>query len=138
MRKGLKLIVLLCGLAFMAGCTMRIVDFTVISSKNVKVPTKARGQRVTGKDCTFVVFVPIGIPNMKEAIDRAIESGGGDYDALVDGVVYQDNYSFIIGQMCFRVEGTPINTKSSTSMKELDGKELLRHSSRFTAPGFQN
>jgi hypothetical protein len=138
MKNASRLIVLLCGLVFLAGCTIRIVDFTVISSKNVKVPTKARGQRATGKDCIFVFFFPFGIPNMKEAIDRAIEGAGGDYDALVDGVVYQENNFFVIGQMCYRVEGTPINTKASTSMKEFEGKELLRHSSQFTAPSFQN
>src|SRR5579871_4145301 len=93
---------------FMTGCTMRLVDFTVISSKNVKVPTKATGQRVTGEDCVFVLFVPFGVPNMKEAIDRAIASAGGDYDALIDGVIYQNNYSFIIGEQCFKIEGTPI------------------------------
>lgn len=130
MNKAAKLIVLLCGLVFLAGCTLRLVDFTVISSKNVKVPTKAKGERVKGEDCNF--FFP---PNMKEAIDRAIESAGHDYDALVDGVVYS---TWIPLYQCYEVEGTPINTKTSTSMKEFEGKDLLRHSSRSTDPNFTN
>lgn len=124
MIKTWKMIVVLgCSLTFMAGCTMRLVDFTVISSKNVQVPTKAKGQRVQGEDCAF-----FSVPNLKEAMDRAIESSGANYDALVDGVVYQKYFFFFT---CFRVEGTPINTKQS-SMKELDGKDLMLHSSRST------
>ena len=138
MKNAPRLFVLLCGLVFLAGCTMRMVDFTVISSKNVKVPTKVRGERVTGKDCIFVFFIPLGVPNMKEAIDRAIESAGGEYDALIDGVVYQDLYAFIIGQICFRVEGTPINTKASISMNKFEGKELWRHSHLSEEPVLKN
>lgn len=133
MNKSWKMVVVSGCLIFLAGCTLRIVDFTVISSKNVQVP-KAKSQRVAGKDCVMVFLFPFGIPNMKEAIDRAIESAGGDYDALVDGVVYQDNYYFILGEMCFRVEGTPINTKAKSSMKDFEGKDLMFHSNRYTDP----
>lgn len=72
---------------------------------------------------------------MKEAIDRAIESAGGDYDALVDGVMYQDTvFMLVVTQICYRVEGTPINTKAKSSMKDLEGKDLMLHSSRHTDP----
>ena len=111
----------------LSGCTIRIVDFTVISTKNVKIPTADKGTRVTGEDCVVVFLIPFGIPNMKEAIDRAIENAGPEYDALVDGVVYQLNHNFLVGQQCYKVEGTPINTKKSVSMNE-DG--LLKHSKR--------
>lgn len=120
-----KGVVVCCSLSlFLIGCTIRLVDFTVISSKNVSVPTKAAGKRVAGEDCAF-----FGIPNMKEAIDRAIESGGGNYDALVDGVLYEQDRFF---QRCFKVEGTPINTKAGVSMNQFEGKELLLHSSLST------
>jgi hypothetical protein len=113
-----------------------MVDFTVISSKNVKVPSKARGSRVSAQDCVPVIFFPLGIPNMKEAIDRAIEGAGPDYDALVDGVVYQINQSFILGQLCYKVEGTPINTKSAVSLNMDEQNHLLFHSRRHDAsPG---
>lgn len=126
MRIG-KLVFLLLAVVGLSGCTIRMVDFTVISTKNVDVPTASKGTRVTGEDCVLVLVFPFGIPNMKEAIDRTIENAGGNYDALVDGVVYQVNHSFIIGQQCFRVEGTPINTKESVSFRKSD---LLRHSQR--------
>ena len=116
------LVVLCCSFIFLTGCTIRLTDFTAISTKNVKMPTKGKGKRVRGEDCS--AFVP---PNMKEAIDRAIEGAGGDYDALVDGVLYAENYFFYA---CFKVEGTPINTKESVSMKESDRQNLMLHSKR--------
>lgn len=126
MTKVRNLIVLFVALVVLGGCSTRLVDFTVISSKNVNVPTKQKGQRVTGEDCVFVfISIPFGIPNMKEAIDRAIETAGPSYDALVDGVVYQTHNPF---QMCFKVEGTPINTKSDGSRSNFQGKDMIRHS----------
>ncbi len=113
---------------FLSGCTIRLVDFTVISTKNVRIPTADKGKRVTGDDCVIVILFPFGIPNMKEAIDRTIENAGSEYDALVDGVVYQLNHSFLFGQQCYRVEGTPINTKNSVSIS--NEASLLRHSKR--------
>lgn len=130
MTKAWKLVMASLVLIFLTGCTIRMVDFTAISTKNVKLPTKARGKRVTGEDCVVVVLFPFGIPNMKEAIDEAIEGAGENYDALVDGVVYQINEFFIVGRQCFKVEGTPINTKDAISMKEIEGKDLMLHSSR--------
>ena len=116
------------------GCTIRMVDFTAISTKNVKIPTVAKGNRVTGEDCIPVILIPLGIPNMKEAIDRAIESAGPDFDALVDGVVYHQNYSFLFGQVCYVVEGTPINTKTSVSMLDIAEKPIMFHSFHQSKP----
>ena len=55
--------------------------------------------------------VPLGEPPiMKEAVDRAIERGGGDI--LVDGVIYLKYWNaFIVGQQGYVVEGTVVNTK---------------------------
>ena len=95
----------------LAGCTRRIVDFTIISTKNVAVPVDSKGLRIKGEDCVVVILFPFGVPTIKEAIDRAIENAGPEYDALIDGVIYAGNYSFIFGQQCFIAEGTAINTK---------------------------
>lgn len=130
MYKILKIAVLFFAIIFLGGCTIRMVDFTVISTKNVKIPSVAKGPRVTGEDCVLVVLFPLGIPDMKEAIDRAIEKAGPEYDALVDGVVYRLNHSFLFGQVCFKVEGTPINTKASISFKDLGDNKIMHHSSK--------
>jgi hypothetical protein len=96
------------------GCTTRIVDFTAISTKNVdwsKAATFSRASsRVVGKDTAhIIIFIPTGVPNMKEAIDQAIESRPGGV-ALVDGVVYSKFWwiPYIYGQTSYVVEGTPL------------------------------
>lgn len=96
------------------GCTTRLVDFTTISTKNVdwsRAATFNRASaRVEGKDLVhIIIFIPTGTPNMKEAIDRAIESKPGGV-ALVDGVVYSKVWyiPYIYGQISYVVEGTPL------------------------------
>lgn len=106
----------------LSGCSIRITDFTVISTKNVSIPVKQQAARVKGEDCIIVLLFPLGIPNLKEAIDRAIENAGPGYDALIDGVAYVDNFSFIVGKQCYRVEGTPINTKSGGAAAASSGE----------------
>lgn len=128
MMKTWRIVAVGLSLIFLTGCTLRLVDFTAISTKNVRLPLKGRGtQRVEGKDCVFAFLIPFGVPNMKEAIDKAIESAQGDFDALVDGVVYQVMWPF---WQCVKVEGTPINTKIAISMKDIEGKDLMLHSSQ--------
>jgi hypothetical protein len=117
--------------ALLAGCTQRITDFTIISTKNVNVAHVSKGdKRVIGQDCVPVFFLPLGTPNLKEAIDKAIEDAGAQYDALIDGVVYYKNKSFIFGTICYEVEGTPIGTKGAGASiePELQGKSILYHS----------
>lgn len=111
--------VLLIGLT---GCTTRLTDFTIISTKNVdlSVISKAKrgSTRVSGKDLVhIIIFIPTGVPNMKEAIDKAIESVPGAV-ALVDGVLYQKFFyiPYIYGQSSYVVEGTPlINTAQAST-----------------------
>jgi hypothetical protein len=110
------------------GCTQRIIDFTVISSKqmNMKIDDSGKGDRVVGKDGVYwIISIPLGAPNLKEAVDRAIESAGPGYDALIDGVVYSEFWwAIITGYSGYKVEGTPI--KSSKIIAELikEGKDV--------------
>ena len=94
-----------------SGCTVRLLDFTAISSKNVNMPIPASSKsnvRVTGEDNVFAFFgLPFGTPSLKSAVDHAIESGGTGYDALIDGVVYRTSGLFSIG---YKVEGTAVKT----------------------------
>ena len=73
----------------------RLVDFTIISSKNVTVDVKKDAPRVSGKGF-----------QLKDAIDHAIEKAGPGYDALIDGVVYD-------GLFRYKVTGTPIKTSET-------------------------
>lgn len=95
-------------------CTHRLTDFTVISTKNVPLGTKGeqlkKGQkRVKGTHKTHtIIFFPTGTPNMKEAIDRAIEQHPGAV-GLVDGVLkHKSWWALLYGQSSYIVEGTPL------------------------------
>ncbi len=93
-------------LLLFSSCSYRLLDFTVVSSKNtnLNIPSGAKGERVEGK--SMGVF-SIGV-NIKEAVDAAIENAGPEYDALIDGVLSSKSYYFYGGYIC---EGTPINTE---------------------------
>lgn len=98
----------------MSGCTTRLVDFTIISSKNIDLSRgaefKRSKERVNGEDMAhIIIIIPTGMPNAKEAMDRAIESVPGAV-ALLDGVITQEFFWFpyIYGYSKFIVEGTPL------------------------------
>lgn len=110
------MLVLLALLMFfnVCGCATRIVDFTVISTKNIDWSKadkfKKAQKRCDGEDLIhWIIFIPTGVPNVKSAIDKAIESVPGAV-ALVDGVVTSKFWwiPYIYGQQSYIVEGTPL------------------------------
>jgi hypothetical protein len=86
--------------------------FTAVSSKNVNLSnikldrTKLKGYG-KGEDCTpIIIFIPAGgPPTMKEAMDKAMESTGGNL--LLDARVRYSFFwiPFVYGQACWTVEG---------------------------------
>lgn len=108
------------------GCSQRIVDFTIISTKNVDISKGAqfeRGRdRVEGTDMIHIILsIPTGVPNLKEAIDKALESVPGAV-ALLDGVVYSKAFYIVLyGQTSYIVEGTPLIDPSMAANSEYEG-----------------
>ncbi len=105
---------LLVTMVLLSSCTHRVTDFTIISTRNVPLgknaTTLAKGEtRVKADDTTpIILYFPIGRPDMKEAIDKALEKYHGAI-ALADGVVYYRHWWFLLfGQNSYIVEGTPI------------------------------
>ncbi len=94
---------------FLGGCTMRVADLTMASTKNYNLVSSGfvKGERVQGEDTAPVVVFPLGIPNMKTAIDRAIEKNKCSV-ALTDVVITQLNQAFVFGRIGYRVEGTQV------------------------------
>jgi hypothetical protein len=120
-------VVALVALAFIfSSCSQRLVDFTVISSKNHGLKfDKSKGTRVTGKSFGF-----LGIgANIKDAMDKALQSAGPQFDLLIDGVVKMESYPFVAGYV---VEGTAI---SSSDLKATIGnkgfEDWCKHNSIF-------
>lgn len=91
-----------------SACTMRAGDFTVSSTKNIGHLSQ-KGTRVTGEDCSTNIlgFIPVAgpmVPNMKTAIDKALEKGKGD--VLTDAILTETTIiTLIVNQRCFKVEG---------------------------------
>ena len=101
----------------LSSCTVRLVDFTTISTKNVNLDIdRKQGKKTEGKK---TYFLGIGF-NLKDAIDIAIENAGNEYDMLVDGVVRYSNYPFVV---IVKVEGVAVSTsamKKSMGSTEFD------------------
>lgn len=104
----------------MSSCTQRLTDFTVISTKNMPIEGQVSmhkgDQRVKGEDHSWMIlFIPTGTPNLKEAIDKAIESRPGCV-GLADGVVKTFHWwAFLAGKTGYIVEGTPLYTTTNYS-----------------------
>jgi hypothetical protein len=116
------------------GCSRRMIDFTIISSKNVDINTEARGAMTEGSDWShWLLFIPINLnlyPSLEEAIDRAIEAGGPEYDALMDGVLYWKNYwALLFFGNGFRVRGIPVNTTKQLAKNPDIVNRIVAHSS---------
>ncbi len=103
MKKIALPILVVCAVA-LSSCNQRLIDFTVISSKNVtlRLPNDAKGPRTEGKEMKMCTQ-----PMLKAAVDKAIENAGPGYDALIDGVV---SSRWEVIRTGWVVNGTPIKT----------------------------
>ena len=107
-------------------CAIRLVDFTVISSKNHAIHFDLdQGKATSGKSMGFMALGT----NIKDAMDKALENAGPQYDVLVNGVVRSENYFFFGG---YQVEGTAVSSRELISFygeegyqKWLDGKTVF-------------
>ncbi|NDY43417.1 hypothetical protein G3N55_11265 [Dissulfurirhabdus thermomarina] len=115
MRRLVPFSVVLAGLVALSGCAVRQADLTAISTRNVKLDgidlDRAPGKRVWGVSKKFVVlFIPLGMPTIEEAVDDALDRAGGDF--MTDAVVYTDEWSaVVIGQQVVKVKGTVVDTR---------------------------
>lgn len=107
------LAVVLSAVVFLSGCSNRAADLTVASTKNYNINSNKfiKGKRVTGSDTVPIILFPLGMPNVEEAIDKAIE-GNKCAVGLSDVVIYEEFFSLLIGFAGYRVEGTEIIDQS--------------------------
>lgn len=113
-RLSLRAIVVSAILLTFGACTQRILDFTLVSSKNVDMSRACNFQkgktRIEGKDMAhWIIVIPTRVVSIKEALDRAIESTPGCV-ALMDGVIYTRFWwiPYVYGREYAIVEGTPL------------------------------
>lgn len=108
-----KIVVMMLGTFLLTGCTVRVADLTMASTKNYNLNGShfLKGKRVTAEDSYPVFILPAGIPNTKTAIDRAIE-GNKCAVGLSDVVVTRLNHAFIFGRVGVRAQGNLIIDRS--------------------------
>ena len=114
--KRLFYLILLVILALiLSGCATRLADMTVISTRNVSLDkidldSLPQVQGVTGKDTKYIfLFIPLGYPHLEDAIDDALEKGGGDI--MTDAIIHRRGFCFIIGENTLEVKGTVVKTR---------------------------
>jgi len=98
------------------GCTKRIGDLTVATTKNLNLESMVidynkASKNCEGGDCKIVILgIPIGYPNMEEALDKAMAKCDGNL--MTDIALYKTEWSIILfGGNCIRVKGTSLNTR---------------------------
>lgn len=111
MKKILSLILFSLTVLIVSSCTTRLIDYTLISTKNVDISqlgnAKIDKKRTVGEDKVHIILT---IPTrsrilIQEAIDKAIESVPGGV-ALTDGVVsFGGFWMLLYGQYSYVVEG---------------------------------
>ncbi len=88
----LNSLVVLLAIVTMSSCTYRLVDFTVISTKNAEIGVdRTKGKPTEGSKAYFLGFGW----NIKDAADEALEVAGPKYDLLLDGVVTYSSFPFV-------------------------------------------
>jgi hypothetical protein len=104
------------GFAMMSGCATRIGDMTLISSKTVNldkidIDKCPQTKNVVGRDTRFwFLFIPFGVPHLKDAVDDALAKGNGDL--MTDAAFYSTGWWFLIGQSGLEVRGTVVQTRA--------------------------
>jgi hypothetical protein len=93
-------------LGIWAGCSQRIGDFTLLSTKNVDIGGKyLKLSRESGSDSRpDILTVPIGIPDMKQAVDNCIDAGKGELltNVVVDFIQWT---AIVYGKRTYMVTG---------------------------------
>lgn len=117
MRKLLLLLAV--GLSMsLVGCMTRdrVADLTIMSSKNISSLEGAQSLGTfEGKDCRSMLGGQM--PNMKEALDRALEAGKGN--AMIDAVIYFKPAACIFESTCWEIKGTVIKTRDLIKRSDL-------------------
>ena len=134
-----KILIVSLSLAIVAmvfsGCTQRIGDFTLISTKNVDIGGKFKKlERYTGVDSKpMILGIPLGYPNLQQAVDNCIEAGKGDL--LTNAVLEFSGWTIILyGEQKYNVKGD-VWVKASTS--DLYNPHIELYELRANNAGYQ-
>lgn len=103
----------------LSGCSNRVGDFTVASTKNINMNGTqfTEGKRVEASDMVAAIILPLGSPSVKEAMDEAIEQDRCAV-GLTDSVVDNGFFYLYLGAFWVDVEGTLIMDESKEGCED--------------------
>lgn len=99
----------------LTGCTLRVADLSIVSTRNISLDHRDLDQLpqkkgIRGVDSKWIVLiVPIGTPHLEDAIDDALDTGEGD--VMIDAVIHRRQWWFLVGQDAIEVKGTVVKTR---------------------------
>lgn len=97
---------------FALGCTHRIGDFTIISTKNVNMNAPHyfyNNKQVTGEDKKLLILgASVGTPDLKEAIDNALEQTNGAVALTNVKLRYKYWHLILFGFHGYEAVGNPV------------------------------
>jgi hypothetical protein len=127
-----SILAVICCAAIAVGCSQRIGDFTLISTKNVEIGGKyKKAERMRGEDKAFYFLFPFGTPNLKNAVDKCIEAGGGE---LLTNAVINSSAPFLVGSFGFEVVG---DVWVKATMGDLYDPDIELYELKLTSNGFE-
>ena len=101
------------------GCVVRHGDFTVLSSKlvrlsEIELSQEDRVKNVEGRDVGHIlIFIPTKQPTLEDAINNALEKADGDL--MTDAVVHSWSWyiPYVYGQAGWKVKGDVVKTRGN-------------------------
>ena len=106
------------------GCTQRLGDFTLMSTRNVDIGGQYVESGVCeGEDLKLIILIfPTGVPNMEDAADRCMRSANSDL--MTNVVVRSKVVYFVVGaQTGYIIEGE--GWRKATSSDLLDPNKKI-------------
>ncbi|MBL7192102.1 hypothetical protein ISS30_10445 [bacterium] len=118
--KNIIVLLIMAAILF-AGCSYRLGDLTIASTKNVNIGDKyvVVAKDVQGKNSKpIIICIPMGHPNFEDAIDDALSKADGDL--MTNVVIHYSWYyiPYIYGEYIYKVKGD-VWKKESGGMGQL-------------------
>lgn len=121
MTNNLKLVAFLLLSIVIYGCSTRVGDLNIVSTKEIDLSKgfsldASHAKRYLGEDCSFFIHpdIPLfGFPNLETAVDRALLKGKGN--VMIDEVTKVSKIWIIIGTIeCISAEGAVLSAPYKT------------------------
>lgn len=118
LKRTMCLMVMLCGILLLGGCSQNVARFSIVSTGNIQMDKLNKGDTIEGEDCiTFILGFPIGntTNRISGAVANALEvahGSGQPSDALVNVDVSMKYWSAVLfGRNCVVARGQPVSTR---------------------------